>query len=257
MLSRSLREEFFGLGYAVVPAVVPPGEIACIASAFDRLEEIGRALDRATTVGGSLFVIGRADATRAPRIDRVVWCGAAEPVLLRAGRSPRILELAAELLGSDSFDHIINQAHIKSPGDGLSFGWHQDSAHRRYGTDLWRDVNGRGSFVQVIVAVDPMTRENGALAVVPNTPRLGHVPVDPNGSLPADALTERDAVLIEADPGTAVLLHPFAVHASGPNLSRSKRRAFINGFASPGANHRVYPGAGTGVRLSIERSTAA
>jgi hypothetical protein len=45
---------------------------------------------------------------------------------------------------------------------------------------------------------------------------------------------------------------PFTIHRSLPNRSSTPRRIFINGFASPGANSRVYPGEGAGrtVRLS-------
>jgi len=39
------------------------------------------------------------------------------------------------------------------------------------------------------------------------------------------------------------------VHGSGPNEGTTPRRVLINGYAHPGANHRVYPGEGAGRRL--------
>ena len=39
--------------------------------------------------------------------------------------------------------------------------------------------------------------------------------------------------------------------ASFENTSGSYRRVFINGYASPGANHREYPGEGACRRLRV------
>ncbi|HEY6322362.1 MAG TPA: hypothetical protein VJA16_12460 [Thermoanaerobaculia bacterium] len=47
---------------------------------------------------------------------------------------------------------------------GWEFEAHQDSEHRRYGTAEWRDVGGRGSYVQSVVAIDDST---------PDTPGTG------------------------------------------------------------------------------------
>ena len=46
--------------------------------------------------------------------------------------------------------------------------------------------------------------------------------------------------------GSVLLFGPYAVHGSLPNTSPRPRRTFINGYAYPGANARVYPGAGAG-----------
>ena len=114
-----------------------------------------------------------------------------------------LVSLPAQLLGSRQVTQLINQAHYKLAGDGLEFPWHQDSAHRRYGGEAWSDVNGRGSYVQTVLAVDPAYSDNGPLYLIPGSSRMGH-----------------------------------RVPASAPNHSTRPRRVLINGYASPGSNAR-------------------
>jgi hypothetical protein len=57
--------------------------------------------------------------------------------------------------------------------------------------------------------------------------------------------------------GSVLVFGPFTVHRSLPNRSRTPRRIFINGYAYPGANARVYPGDGAGRTLTLERIAKA
>lgn len=247
MLSAAEIGDFFEVGYLVLPRVFRPGEVESMREAFGRLENRARELYEPTLVDGALFVVRRAPGD-VVQIERIVWCGAAEPILGELGRSARIVERVAQLLGGPEMDQLINQAHIKRPGDGVAFHFHQDSYHRRYGTELFRDVNGRGSFVQTLTALDPMSPDNGGLWVVPQSHRLGHIPT-PDGRLPSGSFDPEQARPVMLEPGDVLLLTPFTVHGSGPNHGAIPRRLFINGFACPGANLREYPGAGRGLRL--------
>ena len=60
---------------------------------------------------------------------------------------------------------IINQAHFKAPGDGVDFPWHQDSVNRGYHTGKFLDVHGNRSYVNIAVAIDAETPDNGPLSV--------------------------------------------------------------------------------------------
>lgn len=234
-------------GFVVLPGFYTPGEVSELSSAFDRLERRAQGLREPTKIGDSLFVVeGRGHAVR---IDRIVWCGGAEPALGALGRSAALLATAAAVLGSREMDQLINQAHIKNPGDGVRFDFHQDSAHRRYGTDLFHDVNGSGSFVQTLTALDPMDAANGGLFVLPGSHRRGHVPLV-DGKLPDGAFDLSRVIPLVLAPGDTLFMSPFTVHGSGPNCGTTRRRLFINGFATPGANRREYPGAGRGVRVT-------
>jgi ectoine hydroxylase-related dioxygenase (phytanoyl-CoA dioxygenase family) len=247
VLSPAQISEYFTTGYLVLAETFGPEQVSVLRLGFERLEARAKCLDASAVVDGASFVIERR-ASGALRIERIVWCGAAEPELLRLGHSKAIRVPAAELLGGAELDQLINQAHIKNPGDGTSFHFHQDSYHRRYGTELFTDVNGRGSFVQALTAIDAMSPENGGLWVVPKSHLAGHIPTS-DGHLPEGSFDAEAAVPLTLAAGDTVLFGPFTVHGSGLNAGTTPRRILINGFASAGANRRVYPGAGTGLRL--------
>ncbi len=237
------------VGFVVVPGVFRAHEVAEMRAAFDRLVSAARSLPSAGMHQGAQFVLDPDPF----RLHRVVWCGAAESALSRYGRDPRLLALASFALQSRAMEQLINQAHFKLPGDDVVFDWHQDSRHRRYGTPLWRDVNGRGSFVETVTAIDPMTEENGPLRIVPGSQRLGHIePLPGTDQLPPGAFDLSEAVTLTLEPGDVALFGPYLVHGSGPNRGPGPRRLFLNGFCVPGANDRVYPGEGAGRALRYE-----
>ncbi len=249
-LSARQYDEFFDVGFVVVPGLLDRDDVDRALVAFDALVEMARDLDGTVMHRGAQFVVDGGT-----RIHRVVWCGAAAPALSALGRHPRLVALAGQVLGASRVVQLINQAHFKLPGDGVAFPWHQDSTHRRYGTPQWTDVNGRGSFVEIAVALDPMGPENGGLRFVPGSGRLGHVPPDPRtGELPPGLFDPAAAVAPRLAPGDAVLFGPYTIHGSPPNPGPAARRLFLNGFASPGANRRVYPGEGAGRLLDVPRS---
>ena len=159
---RRYQEEFQSQGYCVVRGLFKPADVAQIASAFDRIrgpafnsvveanrDEISAKLRDVWTPGGrarantlsptganfsvvpSPTVADPELAIAEPTPDRlslhlISQCGREESVLAEFGRDPRLLTLAADVLGlaeaSQSEMHqIINQAHFKQPGDGVSF----------------------------------------------------------------------------------------------------------------------------------------
>ncbi len=249
-LKRAQIEEFFDAGYTLIPDVFSVDEICDMQAAFARLERMAMRLPKTQMYRGSRFVLSGANGNGAGnghgvRIERIVWCGAAEPTLNKYGRDSRLLKMAALLLGSSEMNQLINQAHFKLPGDGVEFPWHQDSTHRRYGGQEWSDVNGRGSYVQTIIAVDEVTEDNGPLRVIPGSCRNGHLGLAPDGTLPPE-IDEDAAISATMKPGSVLLLGPYTLHQSQPNNSTQSRRVFINGFSYPGANSRVYPGNGAG-----------
>ena len=253
-LSRDQLERFFEVGFLVVEGLFDDAEVARMAASFDRLAAMASGLTCSGEHLGSEFVIDPSTPGAPVRIHRVVWCGAAESDLLSLGGDPRLVALAAQILGTSRVQQLINQAHFKMPGDEVAFPWHQDSTHRRFGTPVWRDVNGRGSFVEIATAVDPMGPENGGLAFIPGSGLVGHIEVDAaTGELPGDSFDPAAAVRPELAPGSAVLFGPYTVHGSGANRSSRSRRVFLNGFACPGANDRIYPGRGSG-RMLVSRS---
>ena len=156
-------------------------------------------------------------------------------------------------------EQLLNQAHFKRPNDGVIFGWHQDVQHRDKGNGTWTDINGHGSFVQTLIVIDEMTADSGPLQFISGSSAWGRVDFgdhdydDPDyAPIKPPGFEESDAVTIRAKPGDTLFFGPYTAHASFENTSNQYRRVLINGYAFPGANHRVYPGKGSGRALTID-----
>jgi len=109
----------------------------------------------------------------------------------------------------------------KPANRGTFLPWHQD----RW-TALDRDPQ-----ITLWTALDPATRENGCVQVIPGSHRHGLInPTHPSGFLnkaQAAAICTPDRIVyVELEPGEVVLLHNYLLHASDVNKSHQSRRAF-------------------------------
>lgn len=237
--------DYFEIGWIVRPGLFRADEVARMQSCFDELEKIAGELSGTGLHRGSHFVLGEKHGRRV--VHRIVWAGGCQPYLLAIGSDARLTVPCAQLLRSHAMDHLLNQAHFKRPGDGVAFDWHQDIQHRDKDAGEWTDVNGSGSFVQTLIVLDEMTPDSGPLKFIPGSSKWGRVDFGDDSS--PSRSPEADAVTITAQPGDTLFFGPFTAHASDENVSDRYRRVLINGYASPGANRRVYPGDGAGRRL--------
>ena len=249
-LSETDVSDFFSRGWIHKPALFSHDEVVAMRDCFDRLEQMATGLCESATLNGSHFVLGMNRGQQV--IKRVVWAGGSQPGLLSIGEDPRLLNPAAELLGTTIMHQLLSQAHFKRPGDGVVFGWHQDIQHRDKGNGSWVDVNGRGSFVQTLIALDGMSADSGPLQFIPGSPKWGRVDFgtddydNPERALRhPGGLADAEPVTLLAEPGDTLFFGPYTAHASFENTSANYRRVFINGYACPGANHREYPGEGS------------
>ena len=251
-LSKAQIDEFYEQGWLKIPDVFDSSEITQMRESFDSLVRMALPLKTTQLYKGSYFVLGQANEKTI--IHRIVWCGAAEPILLKFGGDQRLLKMAGAILGCSDVQQLINQAHFKIPGDGVEFPWHQDIQHRSKREGDWTDVNGRGSYVQMVLALDDMTENNGPLKFIPGSHKSGKLDLGGDGyesPTRTEMLNTASAVSAEARSGSVVLFGPYTVHGSFPNQSSTPRRVFINGFAYPGANRRIYPGEGSGRILHV------
>lgn len=239
ILNQSLINDFYDKGYFVLKGLIRPNEIEEIKKSFDRLQAIALSLKTTQEYLGSQFVV------EGQRIDRIVWMGGAEPSLLKYGEDPRILGPCSQLLKTTQFEQLICQGHYKLPGDTVKFDWHQDCQHRGAGSQDWIDIDGRGSYVQTLMAIDEVTAENGPVCFIPNTVKLGYIELEKKAN-PTDYFDLSASVPLMMQPGDVAFFHPYSIHGSEPNRSNGPRRVFINGFAYPGANQKKYPGQGAG-----------
>ena len=255
-LTQDETRDYFDVGWIVRRALFSADEVARMRGCFDELEKIAGELTETGLHRGAHFVLGEKNGAQV--IQRVVWAGGCQRYLLDIGGDARLTAPCAQLLKSDEMDHLLNQAHFKRPNDGVRFDWHQDIQHRDKGNGTWTDVNGRGSFVQTLIVLDAMTPDSGPMLFVPGSSKWGRVKFRERDRIGGCRATKgplqfrnEKAVTIAAQPGDTLFFGPYTVHASFENRSDRYRRVLINGYASPGANRREYPGDGAGRRLAV------
>lgn len=257
MLTDEQIAAFHDTGWITIESLFDGEEIDRMRACFNELEGMAAGMPESGLCRGSYFVLGEKEHEQV--IKRVIWAGASQPYLLGVGADPRLPEPASELLRSPRMDHLLCQAHFKRPNDGVIFDWHQDIQHRDKGAGTWSDVNGSGSYVQTLIVIDEMSDDSGPLMFIPGSSRWGRVDFgdhdydNPNyRHARPPQFHEEDAVTILAQPGDTSFFGPYSAHASFENTSDHYRRVLINGYAYPGANHRIYPGDGAGRSLSVD-----
>lgn len=223
-------------GYAVVKAVFRPDEVRELALAFDRVYAQG--LHHPASFRHQNVLFRLADDPALGRIVRMVqWPAYFDAVLARYRIDRRILGILAPLIGED-LKQIINQLHWKPPGArGVEFGYHQDIRFRRP-REAYRAP--AASYVQTGIAIDPHTRDNGAMTILPGSHRLGELAFEAAGRVMDRALSDDDLRALGVDPaskvdlvlepGDVALWHLNLIHGSGPNTSTRDRRFYLNGY---------------------------
>jgi len=144
-----------------------------------------------------------------------------DELFVRLVKHPLFLEICARQYGPHAPVSIFRAMVMNKPaGQGTVLPWHQD------GGDVW--ALDRDPLVTVWVALDPATRANGCMEVVPGTHRLGLL------SLYGSTVEEEHVKVhcpaervhpLEVEAGHAVLLHNWLIHRSGVNPSSVPRRA--------------------------------
>ena len=143
-----------------------------------------------------------------------------DPVFRRYLQGPLIRSIATRLIGPEVA--IYRSMFMNKPaGKGTVLPWHQD------GGRIWR-LDGQ-PLLTLWLALDPATRANGCVRVVPGSHHLGLLS-EYGHTITADqqrlhCQPERcEDLLLEA--GELVLLHNLVLHASDTNTSGQPRRAF-------------------------------
>ncbi len=155
-----------------------------------------------------------------------------DPVLFEGyARHPVLLRWVESLIGPD-IKSIHNMLINKPPGVDGRHPLHQDL--------LYFPFRPAEKIVATWTALEPCTRENGCLVVVPGShkgplqkhvrPEWEHVNFLYVGA--ADASDQTERMHLEMDPGDTIFFHPLLLHGSGRNRTRGFRRAISAHYAS-------------------------
>ena len=142
-----------------------------------------------------------------------------DPLFLRYMQHPLFRQITRHYMGESV--SIFRAMFMNKPADrGTELPWHQDVGWG-WGVDTTPTIT-------VWTALDPSTRDNGCMQVIPGSHRHGVIAERHFPSVEELArYAPEDAVVdLEAEPGEVILLHNLLLHRSGTNPSGQSRRAW-------------------------------
>jgi len=219
--------EFFQQGFLVIdtPLIEKP-ELAWCSNILMRMLESGEGRSE----GRNLDLIAK-DGSEETTLPSVLQPSLYATELRKLSYRKTALAIARQLLGAQAGfagDHTI----FKPVHKGGPTPWHQDEAFREPGFEY--------DEISIWIAMTDSTIENGAMAYIPGSHKLGllpHAPSNVKGNSlglvdhpGVDALPEH---AIEVKRGSVVLHHALTVHHSQPNRSARPRRGLVYIYMSP------------------------
>ncbi len=158
---------------------------------------------------------------------------------------PRLMDVAAEVLGSPNVQLHHNKLFVKPPSVGTRFPMHQDWPFFPHAND---------SVIAAIIHLDDADEEHGCVKVVPGSHRLGRVAHlgERDWHLPPEDFALDAALSVPAEAGDVLLFSCLTVHGSGPNISDRPRTTWLIQLRDPADQPTVdrhrSPGQGTMLR---------
>ncbi len=212
MLSDRQRQDFRELGFFHLGHLFSDEELAEIRREYDRC------LERPMRVGqpdGDAF-------------DYSPLLQLQSPALCAYAASPRLAEVALELLGPD-IRLYWDQAVYKPPGTDTDVPWHQDNGYVPVVPH---------EYLTFTVALDATTVENGCLWIQPGSHHDGVRPHEKT-----DAFFYRGyegaetGVPVEQPRGDVLCFSSLTMHRTGPNTSGGPRRSWVIQLCPAHARH--------------------
>ncbi len=144
-----------------------------------------------------------------------------DPLFAAYMRHPLVEQICRRVYGADSSVASFRAMFMNKPArEGTHLVWHQDR---------WTALD-RDPLITIWTALDPATKANGCVQIIPGLHRKLINPSDGSGFLTpeqtADLLRDHEPIHLELDAGEAVLLHNHLPHSSDVNQTDTPRRAF-------------------------------
>jgi ectoine hydroxylase-related dioxygenase (phytanoyl-CoA dioxygenase family) len=238
--AKAAAEQYREEGYALVRQFIDGDEVQRLKAESDRMYEQGMTHPRTWRHGNLAFEILPEEDFGRRYVIQAYWMSWISDYFERFRRSEAYRLLLEPILGED-IKQVAQQIHWKPPGSGLNgYRFHQDLRFR-VARDAYREIEA--STVNTGLAIDPATRENGCLQVIPGSHKLGYLGLsdDSEGGQIMKGLTAEDelrkagldpasTVWLEQDPGDMALWGLLTVHGSQPNTSPNDRAFAISSY---------------------------
>ena len=168
------------------------------------------------TVNGALY--GMVDDEGEPH-PICIWTELRNDIIGMIPRMARMVEGTELLLGEPCY-HWHSKLTVKPPGCEARIDWHQDY------TSWYDDGVMFPQLLTVGVAIEPATKANGCLQLIPGSQRIGRMNFEGYSVYEkrVDRAREKFGVVhCEMDTGDAVFFHCNTLHGSATNTSDSSR----------------------------------
>jgi ectoine hydroxylase-related dioxygenase (phytanoyl-CoA dioxygenase family) len=232
-------EQYREEGYAVVRHFIDGDELLRLKAETARMYEEGLR-HHATWRHGNLSFEILPEAHFGRRyVIQAYWMSWISPYFEAFRRSEPYRLLLEPLIGCN-IKQVAQQIHWKPPGAGLTgYRFHQDLRFRE-ARHAYRDIVD--STVTTGLAIDPCTRENGCLQVIPGSQKRGYLGLSDDGhgqimvgltaeeELRKAGLDPQRIVHLELEPGDLAVWGLLTVHGSLPNHSQQDRAFALSSY---------------------------
>lgn len=213
-LSPQQLEEYREQGYLLFPALFSEIEIAALKSKAKSDHEMDQ------------HAYGRGDG-EGGQIRLSLWNHPGTGIYGAFARSARMARIAEQLLEDEPY-HYHSKMIMKDAEVGGAWAWHQDYGY------WYQNAVLRPQLTSAFIAVDPATRENGCLQVIPRSHVYGRIDHtltgDQAGADPervAEIQKRESLVHVEMKPGDVLFFHANLLHRSDQNKSPHPRWSMI------------------------------
>jgi ectoine hydroxylase len=214
VLTDSQLAQYHEQGYSLVPALFDAKEVELL----QRAAKEDKQLDEHAFAKGD----GEGGEVRLS-----LWNHPGDGIYGMFARCARMVESVEAILAGEVY-HYHSKMIMKEPKIGGAWAWHQDYGYWYENGVLYPEM------CSVSIAVDPATKENGCIQVIPGSHRMGRI----NHTLSGDqagadmerveALVEREKVVyLEMNAGDALYFHCNLLHRSDRNTSDHPRWSMI------------------------------
>lgn len=156
-----------------------------------------------------------------------LWNHPGDTIYGMFARCNSIVDSAEKILGGEVY-HYHSKMIMKDAKVGGAWTWHQDYGYWYQNGVLFPLLTS------VFIAVDPATKENGCLQVIPYSQNLGRIEHVLTGDQAGADQSRVDEILkrlpleyVEMEPGDALFFHANLLHRSDQNRSENPRWSMI------------------------------
>ncbi|MBD3665089.1 phytanoyl-CoA dioxygenase family protein [Sulfitobacter aestuariivivens] len=237
-IARQAADQYREEGYALVPQFIDGDVVLAVQKEADRVYREALRHPSTWRHGNLAYEILPETDFGKRYVIQAYWMAWMSNFFEAFRRSEPFRILLEPILGRE-VKQIAQQIHWKPPGAGLTgYRFHQDIRFRAQ-PDAFRDI--AASSVTAGLAIDPSTRNNGCLQVVPGSHKRGYLGLSDEGDTIMKGLTTQeelathgihqdDIVWLEQDPGDLALWGLLTVHGSLPNTSEQDRAFALSSY---------------------------